>query len=369
MCKVCHITSAHTRYDIRIYSKECTTLANNNYEVILLVNDENDDEFINNIFIMSTKFISKNRLDRFMFSRKKLYLKALEVDADIYHLHDPDLLPLGNKLKLLGKKVIFDSHEDVPAQIKDKQWIPRIIRNIISNFYRMYEIYSIKNFDAVISVTPHIVDRFLKNNSNSVMITNFPIIEDMVNVERNTANSICFAGGISEQWNHDKVIIAIEKIQGIKYIIAGKSSKEYISYLEKLPAWDKVDYIGVVPHSEVKNIYDSSIAGMALNYSTQAKKEGTLGNTKLFEFMQAKLPIICSNYKLWKEIMEKYNCGICVDPHNVNEIKEAIEYYINNPQEAIKMGQNGRIAVEEKYNWKTQEVILLQLYKEIVLSK
>lgn len=363
--KICHITSAHSRYDTRIFIKECRSLALSGYDVSLIVNDNNDDEVVDGVKILSTRYQPKNRIDRFINSGKKLFNKAVEVNADIYQLHDPDLLYVGNKLKKAGKKVIFDSHENVPMQIKDKQWIPKLIRNIVSKVYEAYEKYSAKRYDAVISVTPQTVERFIAINPNTVMITNYPIVDENEDIVRCPSKAICFAGGVNKQWNHDKILMAIEDINDIKYLLAGNVVSEYLTILKSLPAWDKVEYKGKVPHSEVKNIYSKSIAGVALNYSSQVEGKGTLGNTKLFEFMESKLPVICSDYKLWKEIIEKYNCGICVDPNNVEEIKEAINYIIDNPEEARLMGENGRQAVIEKYNWKTQEEVLLELYKEL----
>lgn len=363
--KVCHITSVHNRYDTRIFYKECVSLAKNGYDVTLIVNDDKEDEYVENVKIVSTKFKPKNRFERIINSKNKIYKKATEVNADIYHFHDPELIPVGIKLKRKNKKVIFDAHEDTSLQIKDKQWIPKLLRNIIARLYSLYEINSAKKFDAIISVTPHIVEKFLKANKNTVMITNYPIIDIIQKVERNPSNTICFAGGISRQWNHDKILKAIEGIEGITYLIAGNGTKEYLDSLRSLSAWNKVQYKGKVPHSEVKNIYAQSIAGMALNYSNQAKKEGTLGNTKLFEYMAAELPVICSNYKLWREIIEQYDCGICVDPNNIEEIKKAIKFILNNPEKAKVMGKNGRKAVMEKYNWGTQEKILLDLYEKL----
>jgi len=345
--------------------KECASLAENGYDVTLLVNDNNPDEINKDVKIVSTKFKPKNRLERFLKSRKLLFQKALEINADIYHFHDPDLLPLGNKLKRKGKKVIFDSHEDVPEQIKDKTWIPKLIRGLIAKVYSYYEKASLKRYDSVITVTPHIVERLSKINFNTIMVTNYPILGSVSNTNREPQNAICFAGGINEEWNHDKIIKALENIDGVKYILAGTGTKQYIDFLRSLPGWNKVNYVGKVPHEEVKNIYAQSIAGIALNYSNQAKNEGTLGNTKLFEFMEAGLPVICSNYRLWKEIVEENNCGICIEPNNIEEIKNAINYIINNPEEARIMGENGRKAVIEKYNWKTQEEILLKLYAKL----
>lgn len=363
--KVCHITSIHGRYDIRIFMKQCRSLVKNGYDVTLIVNDDKKDETIDGVKIVSTRFKPKGRVDRFLNSRSKLMKNVLEVNADIYQLHDPDLLPIGNKLKKLGKKVIFDSHEDVPMQIKDKQWIPKIVRNTISKVYELYEKSSVKKYDAVISVTPHIVERFKEINNNSVMITNYPIVDNDENIVRKPSKAICFAGGITSQWNHHKIVEAIKYLDDIKYIIAGASTEEYMEQLKTLDGWDKVDYRGRIPFSDVKDIYSESIAGVALNYSEQARGQGTLGNTKLFEFMESKLPVICTNYTLWEEIIEEHKCGIVVDPNNIEVIKDAINYIINNPEEAEAMGENGRQAVLEEYNWEKQNKVLLYVYKSI----
>ena len=238
------------------------------------------------------------------------------------------------------------------------------MRKIISKLYRIYEERSVRKYNAVISVTPHLVERFRPINSNCAMVTNYPIINNK-EISRDPGKAICFAGGISKQWSHNYIIKAIEDIPKIEYILAGDGDKEYIDSLKSLPGWNKVNYLGKVPHNEVSYLYSKSIAGVALNFSSQAKEQGTLGNTKLFEYMEAGLPVICSDYKLWKKIVEKYGCGLCVNPNNVNEIKDAIVFLLNNADKSVKMGQNARRAVVEKYNWNSQEAILFRLYENV----
>lgn len=291
---------------------------------------------------------------------------AVEADCDIYQLHDPDLLSIGNKLKRMGKTVIFDSHEDVPRQIKDKEWIPKNIRNMVSKIYEAYEKTLIKKFDGVISVTPHIVERFRKINANTVMVTNYPIVDKSEEIVRSPTNAICFAGGIGKQWSHHNILKSIEDMDDIKYVLAGSVSDEYLSTLKSYPAWKKVEFLGKIPPWEVKKIYMRSCMGIAIHKSTQLDKRGSLGVIKLFEFMEAKLPVICSDYTLWKEIIDEYKCGIYVDPDNVEEIKEAIEYIMDNPDEARLMGENGRKAIIEKYNWSSQERELLRAYNDLI---
>ncbi|MBH1942047.1 glycosyltransferase [Mobilitalea sibirica] len=369
MIKVCHVTSAHNRYDVRIFEKQCVSLAQNGFNISLLVNDDLQDEIKKGVKIISSKFRPRNRIDRFINSRNKLYKKAIELDADIYHLHDPDLLLLGSKLLKLNKKVIFDSHEDVPETIMEKHWIPSVYRRLIKFIYCKYEKVSLKQYTALVSVTPHIVERLTKINPKTIMITNYPIVNENEVINKNTENYICFTGGISEQWNHEIVLDAITHIDNIRYIIAGSGSETYINKLKSHPAWNKVDYLGLLPFSEVKKIFTRSLAGIALNWSLQAGNIGTLGNTKLFEYMEAKLPVICTNYKLWREIINKNNCGIVVNPNNSNEVKEAINYIIKNTKESEDMGNNGRDAVLNEFNWKTQEKILIKMYLEILSEK
>jgi len=365
MIKVCHMTSAHDRYDVRIFEKECSSLAKYGYEVSLVVNDNIKNEIKDNVNIVTTGFVSKNRLQRMIFSTKEIYKKAIELNCDIYHFHDPELLPIGHKLKKLGKKVIFDSHEDVAKQIMDKTWIPKLFRKIISLIYAGYEKKIVKSIDAVISVSPQFIEVFAKYNTNATLITNYPIIAINNEVQSKPESFICFAGGISKQWNHEKIIEAISNIEGLRYIIAGSIDNSYMEYLQTISGWGKVDYLGVISHEDVQKLYAKSMIGVAINFSNQIKGIGTLGNTKLFEFMEAKLPVVCSDYVLWKEVIDKYKCGICVNPQNTKEIEKALRYLVDNPQEAIAMGENGRKAVEKQYNWKVEEKKLIALYQNI----
>ena len=113
-------------------------------------------------------------------------------------------------------------------------------------------------------------------------------------------------------------------------------------------------------------IYNESMIGMTLlSNNTQVGDEGTLGNTKIFEFMEAGLPVICSNNRLWEEIIKSYKCGTSIDPENITEITNSITKIIKNSELASEMGANGRKAVYDKFNWETQEKELIGLYKSI----
>lgn len=373
--KICHITSVHKRYDNRIFARECSSLADLGYEVVLLVNDGIQNEYKNGVFIKSIQYRKfHNRLERMSLSSKIFYNDALSVNAEIYHLHDPELLPLAKRLHSAGKKVIFDSHEDVPEQILTKYYIPEYLRFYIAHLYSTYESKVLKILDGVIVVTPSQMPRIERFQKNVVMVTNFPNMnEKLQNSEKIPIikkRQICFAGSIDNQWCHESIIEAILGIENLYYCIAGDNTqnKKYWHHLISNVHWkEKINYLGYLNKTQLSELYASSICGMALlSYNAPCGKDGTLGNTKLFEYMENGLPVICSNMKLWKIIIDKYDCGIFVDPNNEIEIREALLYLTNNPTKAAEMGNNGRKAIQSEYNWQSQIPNLTNLYDKIL---
>ncbi len=288
MNKVCHVTSIHFRYDQRIFSKQCVSLTNAGYDVTLAVIDEKENEIKQGVRIVTTGVKPQTRLKRFIFLIKGFLALLKEINADIYHFHDPELMPLAAKIKKrYNKKIVFDFHEDTQKQILDKGWIPRWARGLLSRIYGVYQGQSIKKFDALISVTPQIVDKLSKYNDKIKMVTNYPRVQPLLETRKDKA-IVCFAGGITRQWNHDKIINAIHEINSVEYLLLGSGPENYMNYLRELPGWDKVDFKGRVSHSEVRTYLSKSSIGLALNYSSQIKSEGSLGNTKLFEYMKAR---------------------------------------------------------------------------------
>jgi glycosyltransferase involved in cell wall biosynthesis len=88
---------------------------------------------------------------------------------------------------------------------------------------------------------------------------------------------------------------------------------------------------------------------------------------KMFEYMSAGLPVIASDFPLWREIIEGNDCGLCIDPLDPAAIAAAIDALVSNPARAEQMGRNGRAAVEQHFNWANEERKLLQLYEDILI--
>lgn len=367
--KVCHMTSAHRNNDTRIFYKECVSLARAGYEVYLVANGESFDK--QNVHVIGIGEPPNSRIKRMLFKAKSVYKAAVNINADIYHLHDPELLPYALKLKKRGKKVIFDSHEDYGLLISEKEWIPKAFRSIMASIYEVYEKYICRKIDGVVVCYHWTEERLREYCKNTKMILNYPILKEnseMTSVDY-SKRAVSFAGGISVQWCHKEVLLALNKLSGIRYELAGKLVGQYGIDLTKMKEWSLVNYHGLIPMDKVfTDVYANSSIGMALlDYIPLCKgKVGNLSNTKFFEYMYMGLPLICTDFDLWKEIIIKENCGICVCPHDVDEIAEAINYLINNPEVARRMGQNGRRAIINKYNWGSEEKKLFELYFNIL---
>ena len=136
--KICQVTCVHKRYDTRIFYKIAVSTANNGFDSYLLCMDDKGNETKNGVHFVSVNYKPKNRIQRISKAWRHMKKPCLEIDADIYQLHDPELLRLGAFLKKHQKKVIFDSHEDY-QNISEKKWIPKLFRKPIKRLYLAYE--------------------------------------------------------------------------------------------------------------------------------------------------------------------------------------------------------------------------------------
>jgi glycosyltransferase involved in cell wall biosynthesis len=336
------------------------------FDVSLVVADGLDDEMVENVKIYGVPK-ETSRIKRFIKATRNVYEKAIEINAEVYHLHDAELLPIGNKLKRQGKKVVFDSHEDLPRQILSKPYLPKYLRKSLAFILEKYEDHCCKKYDAIVTATPYINKRFLRINNNSVNINNYPFLNEF-NVETSTVTkepkAICYIGGITKIRGLDYVVAALKKTEAKLELAGGISPDSYKDELTNRVGWEKVNYHGNVSREKVKEILNQSMAGI-VTFLPVPNHINAQPN-KLFEYMSSSLPVIASHYPLWKGIVEKYDCGICVDPENSKEIAEAINYILANPLNANRMGINGRKAIKEVFNWEQEEQKLAELYTDLV---
>lgn len=367
MKNVCHLTSVHSRFDTRIFIKECKSLVDAGFDVSLVVADGKGNEVSSGISIFDVGK-PKNRIERMLKTTKRVLAKARELNCGIYHLHDPELIPAGLKLKRAGKIVVFDSHEDVPKQIRSKSYMNPIIRKLVSSCFATYERAKLKNYDLIVSATPAIREKFAAWYPFTINVNNFPIIEEFCSNNKpygERPKMIAYVGGITAIRGIKEIVKAMELCtDDVALYIAGEFiPKSLRNDIIHLPGWKKIKEFGFINRDEVKNLFFECRAGIVTFLPVDNHTDSQ--PNKMFEYMSVGLPVIASNFPLWRKIIEGSQCGICVDPTNPKAIASAIDWIFKHPKEADHMGRNGYKAVRDKYNWKNESIKLLESYKDL----
>lgn len=364
---VCHISSLHKRYDVRIFQKECTTLSRNNYKVFYCVNDLNKEEIINDVHIISTNIISKSMLHRLVIANRKLIKLALSTNADIIHIHDPELLLYYRKLKKKGKVVIYDSHEFYYYQILNKHYIPRIFRKTIALVYKFIENNALNHIDAVIF--PCTINNSLpikKTKAKIEIIGNMPILESFNNQNHNKIiSSVIYIGAITEQRGIINNVIAAYNAN-YKFLLAGNFNDDaFHSRLKEMKEYSCVSYFGSLNSLEVVDLLSTARVGFSTLLNQGQYGIGDNFPTKVYEYMSMGIPVIISKGQYVDDIFRKTPFGISVDPNDIDQITNALINLRDNEELYKVYSLNGRQLVKEKFNWNIEAEKLLQLYQNI----
>ena len=360
--KIYHITSVHTRYDTRIFKKECISLFQAGYDVSLIVCDGLGDEICEGVKIFDAgKYNKAPRLKRARIAPKAIYKKLFDYgNADVVHFHDPELLFLGKKIAKKGIKVIYDSHENVPKQIMSKPYIPVWARKIISSYLNHLELTASKRFSAIVSVTDEIQNRFSSVNKNSLLIRNFPVLKSFSEPDFNNKKmTFMYAGGVTSIRGAKEMALASNKT-GIEIQVYGPVDSDIEEFSKNYPLF-KLQ--GSLKQEDLIKQYETASVGFILFY--KVPNHMVCSPNKLFEYMASGIAVIASDIPMWKEVIDEYKCGICVDPYDVEAIAATMTYMKEHPQEVEQMGRNGRKAVLENFSWENESKTLLDLYKNI----
>ena len=368
--RVCHITSAHPSYDMRIFQKECCSLAQkDNFKVYLVAPGEGRKE--NNVTVIVIGDNFKGRIHRIVNISRKVYKVAKSLKADVYHIHDPELLLYARKLKTSSNIVIFDSHENYPKQITEKKYLPFFLRHFTAFLYKNYETYVVKKIDA--TIIPGLTmgkNPFKGRSKRTVIIDNYPILDDrrqyIKRKKKEDLFTVCYTGGLSKERGISKLIEACY-IAGAKLILAGKfSTEEYKNEVLNMEQSVCVDYRGYCNYDEVTEIYKESDVGAATllkigQYSVMSNLP-----TKTYEYMQVGLPIIMTDTDYNIQLIQKENFAYLVNPDDVIEMAELIKSISENYDCAVKKTELAYQLVQKKYNWNTESEKLILLYKKLI---
>ncbi|MCP5081683.1 MAG: glycosyltransferase family 4 protein [Alphaproteobacteria bacterium] len=311
--------------------------------------------------------MESSRLRRTFLSSWRVLRQALASGAKICHFHDPELVPVGMVLSLLGRKVVYDVHEDVPLQILNKKWLSPWLRRPMAMLTGSAEWLATRLFFAgVVAATPPIAKRFPARTT--VTVQNFP--EIVASAPAPTAQTLrqrpdraIYIGSINENRGLREIIRAVHlsNNSATSLILCGQFTDPALeAECRALPAWKRVDFRGWQTSDQVLQALSEAKVGLVTlgpipNYIESYP-------IKLFEYMAMGIPVVASDFPLWRSIVEDAGSGLLVDPLNPQEIAEAMDWLMSHPEDAAQMGVNGQRAVADTYNWPGEAAKLLALY-------
>ena len=289
----------------------------------------------------------------------------------VVHFHDPELIALGLVLKCSGYRVIYDAHEDVPRQVLTKYWLPAIARWPVSWAVSSVEWLAARALDAIVAAEPKIAGRF--PSRKTTLVQNFPILDELVRARGRPYNRrpphFAYIGGITRIRGVCEVTEALSRTgrKDIRLCLAGVFQPDRLrEEAEALPGWHQVDFYGWAHRSQVADILCEARAGLVVLHPTPKYVDAY--PTKMFEYMSVGLPVIVSDFPLWRDIVERAGCGLLIDPLDPQAIADAMRWVLDHPAEAETMGRRGRQAVEERYNWNSEAGKLAALYRKVLLA-
>ena len=367
---VVHLTTVHTPFDNRIFHKQCVSLVEMGYRVVLFV-PHYKDEIVQGVEIRALPKPS-SRLLRLLITTTKAFRMALREKAEIYHFHDPELIPAGLFLRLLRKNVVYDIHEDYVTSMLHVQrtYLPGPLRYLVSRAIAGVEYICGRFFKKVLAEK-----YYSKRFPEGVPILNYPKKREFHFAVSGQINGsppqLLYTGNITKVRGALQHAGLVSKMEDVRIFMVGKCDERLAEELMEIAGQGRqrlyLEGVGrYVPFAKIMEYYKKGgwTAGLALFPATAHYMDKEL--TKFFEYMAAGIPIICSNFPVWQELMEKTGAGICVDPDNEAAVAQAVQFLAQNPNKAARMGEKGKKAVELKYNWEKEAEKLTNLYESLV---
>lgn len=370
-CKVAHLSSHHNILDNRIFYRECRSLVAAGYDVILVAQHETD-EVREDVRILGVPH-HKNRLQRVLVTTFRVVRRAWKERPEIFHFHDPELIPWGIVLRLLGKKVIYDVHEDFSQAAEVRSWVPGWGRAALSCAIRLTNRMVPHLFSIIIAER-----YYARSFPHATKVLNYTHLDDyakVIDIRRNpTALNrvrLLYTGSITEGRGARQHLGLLQHLPGTAELrLVGQCSIPALREKMKAVAVERpqlqleISERWIAYQQIVETYEEEWTAGLALFPDTSHYREKEL--TKFFEYMAAGLPIVCSDFPTWRAMVAEQGVGICVNPEDSAAAAAAVLWIASHPEEALAMGERGRRLVRERFNWSSEARNLIDLYERLL---
>jgi glycosyltransferase involved in cell wall biosynthesis len=355
--------------DTRIRLKQCSSLASAGYEVVLIGRKAPQPDTVDGVSVRLVP-APRSRIARVLFTGPRVFRLARALRPRVYQFHDPELIPFALLAKLLGGRVIYDAHENLPLQVLTKDWIPSLVRPVASRIANMLLPVALRRLDGVIAATPAI--RQSIRAPNCEVIQNFPLARELVTDSTSSYLSRPFVGiyvgGLTAERGARQMVQALEHIDtqiGFRLDVVGEvKPRDLENRLKSQAGGSHVRFLGWRDRDGVRSLLNDARIGLVVFSPIAHHLEAQ--PTKLFEYMSAGLPVVASDFPLWRAIVKGVGCGLVVDPMDPPSIARAITWLLQHPIEAEEMGRRGHRAIESIYNWEKESEKLTSLYQRVL---
>lgn len=338
---VLHVTSVHRPRDVRIFHKETAAARKAGASADVLG--------------LETPVTRGKRI----VAGWRLVRKAAKSGADVYHFHDPELLPASLWLaKRTGKPVIYDLHEYLGGTVRTKRWLPAAIRRPLAVVAERAEFAMASRLPGIVGSNEDLAARFAVRGQRATVVTNAPWSSSFPVPPPATEPIVLYVGGLSpiRGLTVMKDAFALVTHPGARLLLVGPGDPGELA--------DNVEWLGVVDHSEVAALVArSAISWVPLQYNGNYQK---IVPTKLIEAMASARPVVTSNFGRMAQIARAANCGLLVPPDDPQAHAAAIDRLLGDPELAATMGRAGRDAFERGWAFERQADRLTSFYDQLI---
>ena len=312
---------------------------------------------------------STTRLVRMVFLAPKAILKARELRAELIHIHDPELLPWARLLWPRSAQVVYDIHEDYTVALAHRHYLPRLIRRLGARIFHLLERAWSKPFGRVIAERV-----YARRFADATLLPNYPRLslasgEPSVDPE---SRALLYTGNVTRDRGALQLARMVRELPEVHLTLAGKCAAELAAEIRAVVGSERIEIIGEgrhVPFEEIVALYRERrwLAGVVLMPESPHYREKEL--TKFFEYMAAGLPIIASDFPVWRKLIVEQDLGLCVDPGDVRMVRQAIAYLGSAPDHTRAMGARGQELVRREYAWEHLAPKLITLYRNLMATR
>ncbi|WP_433955738.1 glycosyltransferase [Janibacter indicus] len=364
---IAHVSSAHRASDVRIHLREAATAVAAGFEVYLVANAHEVDLPDTGVVVHGLP-PQRGRVRRMTLGSLRAIWATLKIRPDIVHMHDPELIWAILPLRALRKRVIYDAHEDLPSQALGKDYLGVRATKLAVLVARLL-IRMAGKADRVVAATETIAKTF--PSRKVVLVRNYPLVRSGPAYDPILSRplAVAYLGVMGASRGTGAMIDSFaqhEFPQGWKAIIAGPEPEaQYWQDLTNRPGWARaVDYRGFMSTDAARDLLNECRVGIVTLKRTPAYLDSL--PTKMFEYFAAGMPAIASDFPLWRQIIEHYDCGLLVDETRPDAIAAAVARYASDPELLVRHSENALRASRDHLNWTGEGERLIATYAQLV---